>query len=115
MDRFVARQNVRQFHDKLLSDVGPEVRATLQALLVAEEDKLGQDLELLADIERHLAECGRRIAAQQARVDALKTAGQNGVARAQAFLDGMRESHSISLRYHRIVAREIARNRLLDR
>ena len=63
MDRFIARENIRHFRDMLLSDVDPEVRSRVRQLLVEEEDKLGKNLELLADIERHIAEGARRIEA----------------------------------------------------
>src|SRR5262245_36443674 len=114
MDRFIAQENIRHFRALLFSDLEPEVRLRLQQLLVEEEDKLGKDLELLADIEGHIADGGRRIAAQRSRVSAMQTAGYNGVEKAQAFLDGMLESQDISMRYRQLVVNEIERNRLLE-
>jgi hypothetical protein len=50
MDRFIARENIRHFRDRLISETDPTVRSSLQRLLVEEEDKLAKDLELLADL-----------------------------------------------------------------
>src|SRR5262249_42715401 len=97
MNQVIARVNIRFYRDILLSDIEPEERSRYQKLLVAEEDKLGRDLQLLAEIERHIAEAARRIEAQQARVRAIQASGCNGVERAQAFLDGMMESQRISM------------------
>jgi hypothetical protein len=117
MDRFIARENIRHYRDMLLSDLNlkPEVRLLVHKLLVEEEDKLGKDLNLLADIERHIADGARRIEAQQSRVRAMQANGHDGVGRAQAFLNGMMESQRVSTKYHQLVAEEIGRNHLLDR
>jgi hypothetical protein len=114
MSRFIARVNIRHYHDMLLSDVGPQERSRVHKLLVEEEDKLGKDLELLIDIERHIAEGARRIEVQQSRVRALLADRHTGVERAQAFLDGMVESQRISMEYRQRLRKEIERNRLLD-
>jgi hypothetical protein len=113
MDRFVARENIRHYRDMLLSDIEPKVRARVHKLLVEEEDKLGKDLELLAEIERHIADGARRIEEQQSRVRAMQANGHDGAGRAQAFLNGMMESQQLSMEYHRRVAKEVERNRLL--
>ena len=115
VDRFIARENIKHFHLLLLSDVEPDQRLRVERLLVEEEDKLGRDLELLADIERHIAEGDRRINAQRVRVEAMQRSGHDGVHRAQAFLDGMIESHKISTNYRQLIAKEVQRNQLLDR
>jgi hypothetical protein len=114
MDRFVARENIRHYRDMLLSDVEPEMRLRLHKLLIEEEDKLGKDYKLLAEIEWHIAEVAQRIEAQRLRLCAMQTDGHDGVGRAQAFLDGMMESQRISMEYRRLVKQEIERNRLLE-
>jgi hypothetical protein len=98
----------------LLSDIGPEVRSRVHKLLIEEEDKLGKDLQLLADIEgisrrarggsKH---CGPVCALCRRTV--MMVSG-----RAQAFLDGMMETQQISMKYRQLVKKEIERNRLLD-
>jgi hypothetical protein len=115
MDRLIARINIRYYRDMLLSDLGPEVRLRVHKLLVEEENKLAKDLELLADIERHIGEGARRIEAQQARLRTMRADRHNGVKGAQAFLDGMMESQQISMEYRRLVQKEIERNRFLER
>jgi len=113
MNQVVARVKIRLYRETLLTDIGPEERSRLHKLLVEEEDKLGKDLKLLADIERHIAEGARRIEAQQSRLCAMQANGSDGVERAQAFLDGMMESQRISMEYRQLVKKEIERNRLL--
>lgn len=115
MNRIPARVKIRQYHDILLSDIEPEERSRMHKLLIEEEDKLGKDLKLLSDIERHIAEGVLRIEAQQARLRAILVNGHDGVGQAQAFLDGMMESQRLSMRYRQLVKEEIERNRLLDR
>jgi hypothetical protein len=112
MDRFIARENIRHFRDLLASDVKPELRARVQSLLLQEEDKFGRDVELLADIEKHIAATAQRIDAQRLRVSALQANGRDSLAQAQAFLDGMMQSQSLHMRYHQLITTEIERNRL---
>ena len=109
-----AQVNVRFCRDTLLSDIGPEERSRIHKLLVEEEDKLGKDLQLLADIERHIAEGARRIEAQQSRLHGMQTNGHDGVGQAQAFLYGLIDSQQLSMEYCQRVKREIERNRLLE-
>ncbi len=115
MDRFIARENIRHFCEMLSSNVEPQVRSNVHVLLTREEDKLGRDLETLVAIEKHVAECARRIEAQNGRVRAMQADGHLDLGQAQALLDGMLESQRLLLTYHQHVVREIDRNRLLDR
>ena len=109
IDTFIARENIRSYQETLLSDIEPEVRSRVHKLLVGEEDKLAKNLELLADIERHIAEGSRRIEAQQSRVRAMKADGHDGVEKAQIILDGFLESLQLSMEYRERVKREIER------
>jgi hypothetical protein len=115
MDRFIARENIRHYCDMLSSDIEPQVRSSVHKLLVQEEDKLGKDLELLSTIEKQLAAGARRIETQQLRVRVLLDDGSTDAARAQACLDGMMESQRVLVGYYQSVAKEVDRNRLLDR
>jgi hypothetical protein len=72
MSLAIARVNIRYYRDRILSDIGPEERSRVHKLLVEEEDKLGKDLKLLVDIERHIAEGARRIEVQQSRLGAMQ-------------------------------------------
>jgi len=108
----MTRVIVRQCRDILLSDIGRDQRSLVHKQLIKEEDKLGKDLELLADIERHIGETCRRIEAQRVRVSAIQANGHNGLAVAQALLDGLIESQQLSMEYRQRVKDEIERNRL---
>jgi hypothetical protein len=112
MDRFIARENIKHFRDLLWSTVDPGERARVHGLLVEEEDKLGRDLELLAEIEAHIADGNRRIAAQRTRVSTMEQSGHQDVDRARILLDGMTESLGLFARYRAYIADAIQRNRL---
>jgi len=109
IDTFIARENIRSYREMLLSDIGPELRSRVHKLLIAEEDMLAKNLELLTGIERHIAEGSRRIEAQQSRVRAMKADGHDGVEQAQVVLDGFLESLQLSIEYRALVKREIER------
>jgi hypothetical protein len=64
----------------------------LQKLLVEEEDKLGADLESLADVQQHIEDSHHRIERQRALVAIMERYGNKGLDRAKALLDGMLES-----------------------
>jgi hypothetical protein len=112
MDRFVARENIRHFRDRLWLEVDRHARARLQELLIAEEDKLGKDLELLADIDRHLSDGNRRIDSQRTRVNTMERDGHNGLAQARILLDCMVETQLLHRAYRRRVLIEIKQNEL---
>jgi hypothetical protein len=78
MDRFIARENIKHFRDRLWSEVDQNERVRLRDLLIAEEDKLAADLELLADIDRHISHGNHRIDGQRALVNAMERDGRNG-------------------------------------
>jgi hypothetical protein len=112
VDRYVARENIKHFRDRLWSEVDPKVRARLQELLVAEEDKLGTNLELLANLDRHISDGGRRIERQQAIVDAMERDGHNGLAHARVLLACLTESQQLHEKYRRHVQITIDQNEL---
>jgi hypothetical protein len=85
MDRFVARENIKHFRDRLWSETDHKVRARLRQLLIVEEDKLAADLELLAAVDRHMSDGSRRIERQRALVNAMERDGHNGLAQARVF------------------------------
>ena len=100
MDRFIARANMRHFGDRLRSETDAELRARLQKLLIEEEDRLGQDLELIADVERMIASFDALIDTQASLV-ATFNGRDDGVAGARKFLDGLIESRTMYKDYHR--------------
>jgi len=112
MDRFIARENIKHFRDRLWTERDPEIRARLQRLLVEEEDKLTADLELLANLEKHIADGNRRIEWQQVLVETMERDGHDGVKRARDLLDGMIESQRLHTNYRERILIEIDRNQL---
>jgi hypothetical protein len=66
MDRCIEKRNVRHLRGRLFSELEPHTRSCVERLLVEEENKLGADLELIAEVERVIANFDALIVAQQA-------------------------------------------------
>ncbi len=66
MDKFVARENIRHFCDRLEAETDAASRSLLRRLLVQEEDKLGHNSEALGEIENHIARAKGHVNRQQA-------------------------------------------------
>jgi hypothetical protein len=111
MDGFIARENIKHFRDRLRSEPNGTVRATLQNLLVEEEDKLAADLALLWDLEREISKCDGMIERQQALVAGIEANGGDG-GRARTLLEAMVEAKSLHEQYRRRVTIRIDENRL---
>lgn len=71
MRRFIARANIKHLRARLEAEVEPKARALVTKLLVEEEDKLGADFELLAELDQHVRTGHERIARQAVLVDAM--------------------------------------------
>jgi hypothetical protein len=112
MDRFIALENIRHFRDRLWSESDPDTRLRLHRLLLAEEDKLAADLEVLADIERHIADGNGRIERQQGLVANMRLDGHRSLSVAQALLDGMIETQHLHVQYREHILIKIKDNRL---
>lgn len=111
MDRFIARANIGHVRERLMSEADPAKRATLQRLLVEEEDKLAADFELLADVAGAIAKCRQRIKKQQVLVEMLESDGRDGVAAAKTLLDGLTDSLTLPQEYHQRLAIRIEQKR----
>jgi hypothetical protein len=101
MDHFIARANIRHFGDRLRSEANPGVRFRLQKLLVEEEDKLGQDLELIAEVERTITGFDALIETQSSLVATFERGRSDSLAGARSFLDGLVQSQTLYKDYHR--------------
>jgi hypothetical protein len=112
MDRYIAKENIRHFRDRLWSEVDQGARARLRELLVAEEDKLAANLELLADIDRHISDGNRRIDKQRTLINAMERNGHNGLAQARALLDCMMETQRLHQEYRRSISTMIQQSQL---
>jgi hypothetical protein len=112
MDRFIARENIKHFRDRLSVEIDLDMRSRLHKLLVAEEDKLGADFELLADVERHIADGNRRIKRQRAIVTDMQRDGHDGLVQARVLLESLMDSQLLSKNYRRRILMEITQNGL---
>lgn len=77
MDKFVARENIRHFRDRLETETAPAARLLLHRLLIHEEDKLGHDYEALCEIESHIACAKEHVDRQQALVTSIERDGHD--------------------------------------
>jgi hypothetical protein len=66
MEKFVARENIRHFCDRLETETDATVRPFLHGLLVQEEDKLGYNSEALREVENYIARAKGHLNRQQA-------------------------------------------------
>jgi hypothetical protein len=95
VDRFIARENLKHFRDRLRCEVDPATRTTLHRLLVAEEDKLSADLGLVDDLEREISKCDAMIERQQALVAGIEVNGGDGAV-ARTLLEAIVEAKSFT-------------------
>lgn len=112
MDRFIARENIRHLRGRLASESDTGVRARLARLLVEEEDKLAADLELLADVDRHIGDGRLRIDRQRALVATLERDGHAGLGHARILLYAMLDSEALHTTYRERILIKIERGRL---
>lgn len=112
MDRFIARENVKHLRERLRSESDGDTRTRLGRLLVEEEDKLAADLELLADIDRHIGDGHSRIVRQRTVVAAMERDGHAGLGKATQLLDAMLDSQKLHTNYRELILISIERNRL---
>ena len=103
MDHVVARENIKHFSSRLKSELHPRVRSYVQKLLVREEDKLGADLELLAEVERTIIGFDALIETQKRLVATLEHNG-DGAGRERATLNGLRNAHDLCQMYRQKIS-----------
>ena len=104
MDRFVARENIRHLSRRLRAEIDRTERRRLQNQLLEEENKLGRDTELIAEMEQAIAGFDALIKTQTALVAAFERDGSNSLARAKDMLDGLIKSQALHIEYYRRVA-----------
>jgi len=75
--QFVCDLNVKRFVEELRSERDPGMRMSLKKLFVEAEDKFGRSTERVGNIERYIAEGGRRIASQKSLIERLKANGRD--------------------------------------
>lgn len=112
MNRFIARENIRHFRDRLRSELDSLTRSRLHHLLVEEMDKLGLDLELLAEVERAIKNFSALIETQEALVAVLERDGHRDAARDRALLDGLKQTQILHKMYHNRMQADFERSHL---
>jgi hypothetical protein len=108
MDRYVPRENIKHFRDRLLREVNPETRMLLQKFLVEGEDKLGADLEALAEVQQRIADSHYRIERQRALIAIMKRDGHKGLDHAKVLLEAL----FLHKHYHQQILIKISHNQL---
>jgi hypothetical protein len=91
MDKFVARENIRHFRDRLETETDASQRSLLQRLLIEEEDKLGHNLETLSMIETHITHGRTRVYRQRSLIVSMEQDGHD-TAQARALLGALNET-----------------------
>jgi Spy/CpxP family protein refolding chaperone len=95
MDRYVARANIDHYLSLLNgSDLAPHNRSTITKLLIAEEDKLGRDLEHLEFAEARAAKSRDRLNYFRKLREAFAE-GSPDRARADSLLKNMEAIHKL--------------------
>jgi|SRR5579871_4427023 len=93
MDKFVARENIQHFCDRLKTETDATVRVQLHRLMVEEEDKLGHNSEALQQIDGHIAVTKVHVERQQVLIASIERDGRNS-----DHVKGLLEAYSETLR-----------------
>ena len=112
MDRFIARENIRHFRERLWVETDPDTRLRLRTYLIEEEDKLGASHELLGDVERHIADGDGLIEKQRALVAQRERERHNCADRSRRLLELYIENQSLHKSYRELVLIRIRQNGL---
>lgn len=110
MDRFIAKENIKHFVDRLQTEEDGLTRVTLQKLLIAEEDKFAQLSERLDMVEQNIVRISDLAVLQRARVNDIR-AGQNGhdANLAHQHLSNLEKLYDTFVAYQRLVVKELDR------
>src|SRR5262245_26658065 len=98
MDYFVPRENIKHFTSRLKSELHPRIRSYMQRLLVREENKLGADLEFLAEVDQTIISFEALIETQNRLVATLEHNGGEAE-RERVTLNGLRDAHVMCQMY----------------
>jgi hypothetical protein len=111
LERFVCDQNVAQFRDLLTTEMDAARRAVLLKLLVAEECKLGFDVEQLANTDREIGRCRGHVERQRTLVAEMERDGRE-TARASLLLETLTESLAAHEQHRRRICDRLEQSRL---
>jgi hypothetical protein len=111
MDKFVARENIRHFRDRLETETDPTTRSLLLGLLLQEVEKLGHNAEALREIENYIARAKEHVNSQRALVASIEHDGHdrtkalallNAYSETLLVYENQREKIAIKLRQSRL-------------
>lgn len=88
MERFIHRENVNNYLDRLRREVDPAQRKTLRTLLIEEMHKFADTGENLDLTDRHLSDCKLRISRQH-RIIEDQRAERRSTLEAEQLLDNL--------------------------
>jgi hypothetical protein len=77
MDKFVARENIRHFRDRLETETEPSARSLLRTLMVQEEDRFGHNSEALHEIEKLIARAKECVNRQKGAIASIERDGRD--------------------------------------
>ncbi|CDX56164.1 conserved hypothetical protein [Mesorhizobium plurifarium] len=109
MDRFIARENIKHFVDRLHTETDQRTRSTLQKLLIAEEDKLAKLSERLDVMDHNVLRITDLAVMQRARLNGAHMDG-DGAALARRHLENLEQLYERFMLRRRHVESEIMRS-----
>lgn len=94
MDRFIARENIKHFVDRLQTETDDCTRATVQRLLIAEEDKFAKLSERLDMVDQNILRIADLAVLQRAKVNDMRLDG-DGAALAHRHLANLEQLYEL--------------------
>ncbi|CDX31821.1 conserved hypothetical protein [Mesorhizobium sp. ORS 3359] len=111
MDRFIARENIKHFVDRLQTETDDGIRATVQGLLIAEEDKFAKLSERLDMVDQNILRIADLATLQRARVNDMHPDG-DGAALAHRHLENLEQLHELFVESRQLVVAAMERSSL---
>ena len=103
---YVHSANVRRFLQALTTDIDPVLRATMEQLLVEEEDKLGRTVEQLDNASRWLEQGKKRIDSIQHTASRSDCSPEHR-RRAEQLLSTMQHTQALLEQFYNRLSREL--------
>ena len=109
MDRFIARENIKHFFDRLQTEEDGAVRATLHRLLLAELDKFAKLAERLDMVDHNISRVTDLALLPRARVNGMGANQDSDAALARQHLFNLEGLYEVFVEYRRHLVKEIDR------
>ncbi|MDR3467601.1 MAG: hypothetical protein P4M07_16860 [Xanthobacteraceae bacterium] len=108
MERFIHRENVANFLDRLRRETDPAGRRTLRSLLAEEMEKFSRSGDNLDLIDRHLSDCKLRIVRQFRIIDDLRQDDRSTM-QEQQMLDNLHDIEELLNGHRAVIVEALAR------